>query len=692
MRKFLLIVSIVLLSVSLQAQNGAQLDTNKIIMPEGKHPRVSQAIVTLLTRLHYAKVNIDDSLSTHIFDDYISTLDNNKMYFLKPDMESFETYRYMFDEFLYRGELSAAYEIFNTFKVRLTERINFIKKSLDNPYDFTINESFTPDREKLPWAKNKKELNEIWRKRLKNDALNLKLKGKEWDDIKTTLLSRYERFHKNILQYKAEDVFQLYMNALAEQADPHTSYFSPKTAEDFNINMSLSLEGIGAQLTSRDDYTTIVRIIPGGPADKMNDLFENDRIVGVAQGEEGDMVDVIGWRVDEVVELIRGKKGTKVRLNILRADDTPDMPTEEIEIIRDKVKLEDQAAKSKIFDVEENGINFKAGVIDVPTFYLDFEARRNGDPNYRSTTRDVKKLIDKLKKQGIDGLVIDLRNNGGGSLQEAIELTGLFIDNGPVVQVKNYVNELEIHKDEERGLYYDGPLVVLTNRYSASASEIFSAAIQDYERGIVVGEQSYGKGTVQNLMPLARYFKNTDEKFGELKMTIAKFYRVSGGSTQHLGVVPDIKFPTYYEASEIGESAKRTALPYDKIEPAKYTKYWDITPIIAKLELKHEKRIKDNLEFQYLMEDINEYNGQKNKKSFSLKESVRKLEREEEEARKKKREEEREKLRKLTIRGKDEVKAENIREEDPFLDETGRILADLFYLTNDTVAKKEKTD
>nr|MDA3859842.1 S41 family peptidase [Melioribacteraceae bacterium] len=441
--KKLILILIYILTVNLSALTGERfaenrvvIDTFKVITPNKLHSKVDQIVTTLLTRYHYKKIDLNDSLSSVIFDNYLKSLDYNRVYFLQSDIQNFEKHRYMMDDYLLAGNLEVPYEIFDVYKTRMNSSIDYIIERLKTEFDYSIAEDFTPKRKDAEWVKNETEVNEIWRKKLKNDALNKNLKKEDWAKTSKTLADRYKRFHKIILQYKEEDVFQLYMNAFSSGIDPHTSYFSPITSENFDISMSLTLEGIGASLMNKDDYTTIARIIPAGPAAKSEDLFENDRIVAVAQGEVGEMVDIVGWRLDDVIKLIRGKKGTVVRLAILRADATLDMPTEELILVRDKIKLEEQAASSKIIKVEEEGEVFQLGVIDIPAFYIDFDAQRKGDTEYKSTTRDVRKLIVELEKENIDGVIIDLRNNGGGSLKEAVELTGLFIDEGPVVQVK----------------------------------------------------------------------------------------------------------------------------------------------------------------------------------------------------------------------------------------------------------------
>jgi len=519
MKKFLLAVILLVTSVSCQAQTenelirlNSKLDTNAVILPDANHSLISILISKIIEANHYRTRNINDSLSIEIFNKYISSLDNNKIYFLKADIDEFAKAKKDFDDFIKKGELDIPYRIFNRFKQRLNFRTKQIAKVLQKEFDFSKNENYQPDRKNADWPQTIEEQNELWRKILKNDALNLKLSKKEWPQIQSTLLKRYQSLQKIILQYRQEDIFQLFMNSLGEVTDPHTNYFSPATKERFRINMSLSLEGIGATLRTKDNYTTVVSLVPGGPAFKSKKIFPNDKIVSVGQGENGELINVVGWRIDDVVQLIRGKKGTKVQLEILKADDTPDMPTEKIILVRDKIKLEEQAASKKIFQVQNNNHITKIGLINIPGFYSDFKAKLSGDPNYRSTTRDVKKIITELKKEHVDGIVIDLRNNGGGALDEAIQLVGLFIKKGPVVQVKNTRGNIDIGRDEDASVYYDGPLAVLVNNFSASASEIFSAAIQDYGRGLVIGNTTYGKGSVQNLIDLKRFIRNKNSK------------------------------------------------------------------------------------------------------------------------------------------------------------------------------------
>ncbi|MBK7981168.1 MAG: carboxy terminal-processing peptidase [Ignavibacteriae bacterium] len=659
----------------LHAQNQV-LDTNKVVEPLDYYSDIDRMVTTILSRYHYKKFILDDSLSSVIFDNYINSLDYNKSYFLKSDIDDFEKYRYSIDENLQSGNLDPAYKIFNTYKNRMNERMKFVLSILDKEFDFTVDEAFKIDREKEPWPNSLDELNEIWRKKLKNEALNLKLSGKEWDKTKETLIQRYKNYHKAILQFKSEDVLQLYLNSFADAIDPHSNYLAPRTSENFNIRMKLSLEGIGATLQTDNDYTKVVNIVPGGPAFKADNIHADDYIIAVGQGDE-ELVDVIGWRIDDVVDLIRGDKGTKVRLSVLRASKGIDSKPDTISIIRDKVKLEEQAAQKRIITINEDNVDYKLGVIEIPSFYVDFEAKRNGDPDFRSTTRDVKKIINDLKKENVDGIIIDLRNNGGGALDEAVELTGLFIKDGPVVQVRQSNGNISVEKDPDPSIIYDGPLAVVINRYSASASEIFSAAIQDYERGIVLGEQSYGKGTVQNLISLDRFIPSAGDQSGELKITIAKYYRVTGSSTQNLGVIPDVQFPTAVDPSEYGESSIPSALKWDQIQTSQFKKYSDLTNILPILIDKHRKRILKEPEFNYILEDIEEYKENKDKVEFSLNEEVRKKERDERELKRKLRDEERQKESKIEIIDKKEVTKKSLKVEDPYLEESGHILVDL---------------
>lgn len=563
-----------------------------ILEPLDVHPRTSLTVVEQLRHNHFVKKTLDDGISSEVFDKYLETLDGGRAYFLASDIEEFEQYRYRLDDALKRGDLEPAFTIFNRYQEHVVERLQYLIAEIDkglNHIDFTVDEEIEIDRENSPWPTSQAEQDELWRKRLKAAVLSQKLGEKELDKIAETLSKRYKNRLKQALQTKSEDAFQLYMNAFATTYDPHTQYFSPRTSQNFNINMSLSLEGIGAVLKSEDDHTSVVRLVPAGPADKSGDLEVADRIISVGQGDKGPLIDVVGWRLDDVVELIRGPKGSTVRLEIIPAD-SEDEVSNVISIVRNKVQLEEQAAQAKLLTLNQEGQEYRIGVIDVPTFYMDFRASQQNDPNARSTTRDVQRLIAELKKDGIDGLIIDLRSNGGGSLQEADTMTGLFIESGPTVQVKGTRRRANVYADTDDMVAWEGPLAVMVNRLSASASEIFAGAIQDYGRGVIIGSQTFGKGTVQTLIPLNR---------GQLKITAAKFYRVSGQSTQHHGVLPDVSFPAMFDAEQIGESSLEDAMIGDTIQPAIYDHSESIQVLLPELQRRHEQRVEDNVDFNY---------------------------------------------------------------------------------------------
>lgn len=655
-------------------------DTLKTISPDAKHTVETQLVTTVLTRYHYNRVPLNDSLSSLIFNKFINQLDGGKNYFLKSDIDEFSKYKFELDDFLANSNINFFFDVFNLYLKRVSERMEYINKLLEKEFDYSTDEYFIIKRDSVDWPKNENELNDDWRKRIKNDALLYKLNGKDWDFIKNTIQKRYKNITKYLFQYNSEDVFQLAMNAFAETIDPHTNYFSPITSDNFKIDMSLSLEGIGARLQVEDDFTKIVEIIPGGPSDKSKQLKADDKIIAVAQGEEGEFEDVIGWRVNDVVKLIRGEKGTVVRLLVIPAGSDLNAKPKEVKLVRDKVKLEDQAAKSNLLEIENNGQKFKIGVINIPKFYSDFEAQRNGEEG-KSTTKDVRKLISELEKKNIDGLIIDLRNDGGGSLTEAVELTGLFIKDGPVVQVRNSSNNIEINKDPDPSIIYSGPLAVMVNRFSASASEIFAAAIQDYGRGIIIGENTYGKGTVQNLIDLNMFTNRKNMRLGQVKLTVAKFYRINGKTTQRLGVKPDIELPSYFLPEEFGESSEPAALSYDEINKLSYEKYSDIQKYIPELIKKHNARIINDPDFQYLLEQIKEYRASRNLTVVSLNEEVRRKQKEADEERKFQRENELRMKKGLKLLDKGEIPDEKLDNTDYILNESAKILSDYIMLT-----------
>lgn len=586
------------------------------------HSATAKEVVSELSKRHFNKRRFDDLLSAQFLDAYLQRLDGNKSLFLKTDITDFDKYRYRLDDTFRAGNLSPGFQIFNLYQRRLISRLETTIEQLPalvNGFDFSKSEYLNLEPDSRDWPTDAATAQDIWRKQIKNSVLGLQLAGKENKKIIETLQRRFENQLNRVKQYNANDVFQLYVNALTELYDPHTNYLSPRVSENFNISMSLSLEGIGAVLQIEDEFTKVVRLVHAGPADKQGELQPADRIVGVGQGKKGAIQDVVGWRLDEVVELIRGPKDSYVRLEVIPVNAEEDKHTL-IQIQRNTVKLEEQSAKKSIVELPVgNKQTVKVGVIEVPTFYNDFDAMQRGDPNFKSTTRDVKKILDELILEGVEGIVMDLRDNGGGSLQEANDLTGLFIEQGPTVQIKHSSNRLYQDGKRRKSPYYDGPLVVLINRLSASASEIFAGAIQDYQRGIVVGSQSFGKGTVQSLTQL---------KLGQLKVTESKFYRVSGESTQHRGVIPDIEFPDLYDKEEIGESSLDRALPWDQISQADFPHYFDIPSVLPGLQEKHTVRIKNNADFIYLNERISLLKDNDIGEKLSLNENERKASRE----------------------------------------------------------------
>lgn len=605
------------------------------LQPKEIYGKEASVISYILDNNHYRKIKLNDSLSSAILDHYIDELDNNKTYFLASDIKSFDKFRFELDDLTRREDVSAAYEIYNVFQKRYYERMDYLMdKLIKKTFNYAVDEYYETDRDKEPWAQSVGELNEIWRKIIKSQGLSLKLAGKSQAEIEETLRKRYERFIKNINQFNAEDVFSVYMNSVAESYDPHTNYFSPKASDLFKQSMSLSLEGIGARLQTDNDYTKIFEVLPGGPAEKSGKLHVNDLIIAVGQGEDGELVDVVGWRIDEVVKLIKGPKGTTVRLLLLPAETGVGGPTQELVLVRDKIKLEDQAAKKSTINYRVDGKNLKLGVISLPSFYMDFDAYQKGDPNYRSTTRDVKKLIKELQNDVVDGIVMDLRNNGGGSLAEAIDLTGLFIKEGPVVQVKNSLNKVEIGMDDDKSVTYNGPLVVMTNRFSASASEIFAGAIQDYNRGVIVGESTYGKGTVQTVLDLKRFINDKDE-VGELKLTFQKFYRVTGSSTQNKGVTPDVILPSALNGKQYGESSNLSALPWDVIKGTPFQKASDVNDkLIAGLNRSYQERAKYDQSLKQYISETEDLKKNLAQTKISLNEEKRRKEMEEAERKK----------------------------------------------------------
>jgi carboxyl-terminal processing protease len=610
------------------ANSTQQATAGQDLSPTERQRRVSKLVSNVIERSHYRQSPINDPVSSLVLDRFIEQLDASRSYFLASDIAEFERYRYQLDDAVVNGQLEPVFAIFNRFQARNRERVAHALALLKAEPDFTLEETYEFDREKAPWAKSMDELNEIWRKRVKNDAISLMLTDKNWTESKDILHKRYERVLKRTEQVTSDDIFEVFMNAFAHVFDPHSSYFSPRNSEEYRIQMSLSYEGIGASLQLVDDYVTVLNVLPGGPAAASGQLNANDRIISVGEGKSGKPVDVIGWRLDDVVQLIRGKVGTTVHLQILPAGATPGSPEKKLDLVRNKVTLEAQASQKQVKKIKRGDKELTVGIINVPSFYQDFEAKAANEKDYRSTTRDVARLIGELKKEKMDALVMDLRGNGGGHLTEATALSGLFVPKGPVVQLRETGGRVEVLDDPEPDVVWDGPLIVLVDRFSASASEIFAGAIQDYNRGLIVGQQTYGKGSVQNLYPLDRYALGPDPGFGQLTVTIGKYYRVTGESTQHRGVQPDISMPTAISPEEVGESTRESALPWDRIRAVDFAKGAQITQAVTLLQQAHDQRVAQDADFKSLVADLDSFEKIRTQKKLSLNLKARTVERE----------------------------------------------------------------
>ncbi|RUL73149.1 carboxy terminal-processing peptidase [Dyella choica] len=618
------------------AQSAADLGASKPrkvselpLQPTGDEATSALISAHLLTRFHYDAQPLDNAMSQKIYNLYFKLLDGEKVFFTQEDMAKFAKYKDQFGNAIWSKELAGPFDIYNQFLLRVIDRMNYARSLLKQGFDFSTNDSYTVDRKKSDWPKDQNELNDLWRKRTMNDWLRLKLAGKSDEDIRKTLDKRYASYIDRMKQVDSQDAFQTFMTAYANSTDPHTDYMAPRAAENFDISMKLSLEGIGAVLQQRDDYTVIRELVPGSPAIKSTKLHVGDYVVGVGQGESGQVQDVVGWRIDDVVNLIRGKKDTTVRLEIVPADQGTEGKHETITMVRKKITIEEQAAKKKVIEITDSGVTRKIGVIELPMFYSDFGARSEGDKNFKSATRDVARLLGELKTEGVQGVVIDLRNNGGGSLYEANELTGLFIDKGPVVQVRDARGQVQVQGDDDPGMAWSGPLAVLVNRGTASASEIFSAAIQDYSRGLVIGTQTFGKGTVQTLIDLNRFAADTDTKpdFGALKMTVQEFFRINGGSTQLRGVTPDLQYPGNGDDKDFGESTYDNALPWTQIAPADYKPVADMKAYLPQLTQMHDARVAKSSAWQLMLDELNQYKKLADRTSISLNYEQRQTER-----------------------------------------------------------------
>ena len=631
-RKWLWIV----LALATAAQ-GASPDAGTPYPPELKpvqqQAQAAHLAAELLARYHYRGMPLNDALSEKIFDQYLKSLDSEKLFFVQADVDQMAGIRTKLDDAILKEDLTLPFAIFNLYAHRMAERFAYARGLLKEGFDFQQKESYQYERNKESWAKTESDMRDLWRKRVKNDWLRLKLAGKDDKSIAETLDKRYGNSQKRIGRVKSEDAFQAFMNAYTMAIEPHTNYMGPRAAAEFDISMSLSLVGIGAALAEKDDYTTIRELVPGGPAALSGKLKSGDRIVGVAQGQNGLMTDILGWRLDDTVALIRGAPDSVVLLDVLPADAGPDGKHSLVSLVRKRISLEEQAAKSSIHSTTDGKAARRVGVISLPSFYADFAARQNGARDYKSATRDVARLLDELKREKVDSVLIDLRNNGGGSLVEAVELSGLFIDTGPVVQQRNASGEITVESDTRAGVAWNGPLGILINRGSASASEIFAAAMQDYGRGLVMGEPSFGKGTVQSVVNLDQVANTNTPQLGDLTMTIAQFFRINGGTTQLRGVKPDIPFPTVSDAESFGESSFENALPWAQVKAAGYSLAGDLKGLLPLLVTRHEARVKKDKNFQYLKEDVAEFKLQRKKNLVSLNEADRRRERDAQEAR-----------------------------------------------------------
>ena len=622
------VLPLLLLSLWLTAVAAA---ANPPVVPEDElragdnHRRATALITHIMDKYHYRNKPLDDELSGRILDTYLDRLDGNRSYFLDADLAHFERYRHQLDDALEDADLEPAFALFKHYRRRVAERAAYARKLLETEFDFSIDEDYRFDRSADAWAQTQAELDEIWRRKVKNDYLMLLLADKEQEEIKEILHKRYERLQTNLFQLNSEDVFQFFINAYTAAVEPHSRYFTPRSSEDFDITMTLSLEGIGAVLRAENEYTVVQKIVPGGPAQLGGELQTEDRIVGVGQGAEGDITDVTGWRLDDVVDMIRGPKGSVVRLEILARKASAEAFSKVISITRDEIQLEDQAARSELMQLQDGAT---IGVIKVPAFYSDYKALQAGEEDYRSTARDVRRLLAGLKEQYLDGLIIDLRDNGGGSLMEALELTGLFITSGPIIQTRDYSGKIEVNGDPDPELGYGGPLAVLVNRNSASGAEIFAGAIQDYRRGIVIGEPTFGKGTMQHVIDLNQFTEESAADHGRLKATIAQFYRISGGSNQHRGVVPDIIYPTARFAGNYGERELDNALPWDRVSAVQFVPASAPVENFARARVRHEQRLRGNRLISLLLQDMETTQLMAEVKSLSLNEQRRRAERE----------------------------------------------------------------
>jgi carboxyl-terminal processing protease len=683
-KKRLLVTLLVSVSLSLTGTVGLVADDEApaVLESTSRHRQVARMATRFIERAHYSRLRVDDDLSEAVLKNYVDALDANKHYFLESDIIYFSRYRHALDDVLRSGDLDPVFDVFRLYRLRAQQNLGYALTALESEPDFAVDEEYFFDREDLPWVTSPREMQAVWRRRVKNDALSLILADKTWDEAVEVLRKRYDRVLKRIDELDSDDVFETFMNAFARALDPHSSYLSPRQSEEYRIQMSLSYQGIGASLQLTDDLVTVLNVIAGGPAAIDGRLKPNDRITAVGQGEDAEMVDVVGWQLDDVVQLIRGPSGSPVRLQILPADALPGAAEYVVDLVRDKIKLEEQAAQGKRIEVERDGKPISLGVISVPSFYQDFDARSRGDKDYVSTTRDVRRLVEELASDGVVGLILDLRGNGGGHLSEATGLTGLFIDQGPIVQLKDTNGRVEVLDDPSPSVAFTGPLVVLVDRFSASASEIFAAAIQDYRRGVVIGQQTFGKGTVQNLYVLDQYARKVPEPgLGQLTLTIGKYYRVTGGSTQNRGVLPDIALPSPVDPGRVGESSRERALPWDKIDATRFEAKDPLDSAIAFLSQFQSTRMSADPDMRYLVADIQALDDLRSQRAVNLNLQARKDEREHRRLEQLARENQRRVARGLEpVESLDEIDDEE--QPDVLLDQAAEIMTDLIGLAD----------
>ena len=621
-------VCLIALSTQVGSQNSEVYPSILIEKPVDNHQLKLVTVISERAHINQKKINNESSIK--ILQTFIDSLDSLKVYFMKSDINYFQRYKYKIDESLINGDLDAVFDIFAVFRLRVQQRLSYSIDLLNEINSFEADESYYFRSDTSIWPKSSDQLDEIWRKRTKNDLLSLILAGQSIEKAKVTLTKRYTRLLKRINDYKEDDVINIFLNSYMAYLDPHSNYLNPSQAEEYEIQTTLSYEGIGARLQNNEEFIEIVNLIPGGPAEKNGTLNPLDRIIGIYEDNSDKIIDVIGWDLNDVVKLIRGPKGSKIKLRILPTSSNVDSNPYDLSLIRDSVTLEEQAATSYIKTIELEEKEFQIGFITIPSFYQDFAARRQVLENYKSTTSDVKNIVSEFKEIGIDALIVDLRGNSGGLLDEAVSLTGLFIKDGPIVQLKDMDNNLEVINDPSYGSIYDGPLVVMVDRYSASASEIFAGAIQDYQRGIVVGQKTFGKGSVQNLYPLDRYSRYKSKKgFGQLTLTIAKYYRITGDGTQNKGIEPDINLPSFINDGIIGEETKNNPLPWDKIPSLKFNTHTNLQQYINDIEKNHQIRKSESLALDVLIEDINEFRKFSEVNSVSLNMEIRKSKRDE---------------------------------------------------------------